>query len=135
MRILVIGGTGELGHHIANGLAARGHAVTALSLAETVLTHGTHLILDGRGFTLDGRIECVQVDKTDADALERAAVPMAPEVIIDTVPSEESVRIALRTQQVLAFVWRLISARSLPKLLTVFLPQTMQVLPGEMFSP
>ena len=93
MRILVIGGTGELGHHIANGLAARGHAVTALSLAETVLTNGNHLILDGRGFTLDGRIECVQVDKTDADALERAAVPMAPEVIIDTVPSEESVRI------------------------------------------
>ena len=91
MRILVIGGTGDLGHRVANGLAARGHAVMALSLVETELTGGNHLILDGRGFTLNACIECVQLDKSDADAFERAAVPMVPEVIIDIVPGKESV--------------------------------------------
>ena len=45
MQVLVFGGTGEVGHHIANGLAARGHAVT-------VATRG----LDRRGFSLDARV-------------------------------------------------------------------------------
>lgn len=81
MRILVMGGTGEVGHHVANGLAARGHAVT-------VLTRGR----DGRGFPVDPGIRRVQADKQDADALA-AAVPVAPEVIIDTVPTETSVRV------------------------------------------
>lgn len=30
MRVLVIGGTGDLGHRVANGLAAQGHAVMAV---------------------------------------------------------------------------------------------------------
>ena len=39
MRVLLIGGTGEVGHHVANGLVQRGHDVV-------VLTRG----LDRRGF-------------------------------------------------------------------------------------
>lgn len=41
MRVLVMGGTGEVGHDVANGLLKRGHDVT-------VLTRGR----DQRGFEL-----------------------------------------------------------------------------------
>ena len=81
MRVLLLGGTGEVGHHVANGLAERGHAVT-------VLTRGR----DRRGFPLDARIQLLQVDKNDAAALERAVAPLAPDVVIDTVPTDASVR-------------------------------------------
>jgi len=81
MRVLLLGGTGEVGHHIANGLVERGHEVT-------VLTRGR----DRRGFALDRRVRCVQADKNDAAAFEQAAVPLKSEVIIDTVPSDVSIR-------------------------------------------
>jgi nucleoside-diphosphate-sugar epimerase len=81
MRVLLMGGTGEVGHHIANGLVERGHEVT-------VLTRGR----DGRGFPLNERVRRVQADKGDAAAFEQAAVPLHPEVVIDTVPSDASVR-------------------------------------------
>jgi len=81
MRVLVMGGTGEVGHQIANGLLARGHDVM-------VLTRGR----DRRGFPLDERIRRVQADKNHLDALAAAAAPWAPEVIIDTLPDETSVR-------------------------------------------
>jgi nucleoside-diphosphate-sugar epimerase len=81
MRILVMGGTGEVGHHVANGLAERGHEVTVLGRG-----------LDQRGFSLDDRIQRVQADKTDPEAFERVAVPAGPEVIVDTVPRDPTVR-------------------------------------------
>jgi len=81
MRVLLIGGTGEVGHHVANGLVQRGHDVV-------VLTRG----LDRRGFSLDSRVRCVVADKCDVAALERYAVPLSPEVVIDMVPGEISVR-------------------------------------------
>jgi len=81
MRVLLMGGTGEVGHHIANGLVERGHEVT-------VLTRGR----DRREFALDGRVRRAQADKNDAAAFEQATVPLRPEVIIDTVPSDASVR-------------------------------------------
>ena len=81
MRVLLLGGTGEVGHHIANGLSERGHEVT-------VLTRGRN----SRGFTIDMRIPGVQADKNDAAALEQAVAGLHPEVVIDTVPGETSVR-------------------------------------------
>lgn len=79
MRILVMGGTGEVGHHVANGLARRGHDVVVLARGK-----------DGRGFERDGRIQGVQADKNEADALERAVANRTFDVVIDTVPSEVS---------------------------------------------
>jgi uncharacterized protein YbjT (DUF2867 family) len=81
MRILVMGGTGEVGHHVANGLAQRGHDVVVLARGK-----------DGRGFERDGRIQCVQADKNEAAALDRAVAKRTFDVVIDTVPSESSVR-------------------------------------------
>ena len=81
MDILLMGGTGEVGHHIANKLVQRGHAVVVLGRGR-----------DGRGFPLDGRVQRVFADKSDAGALEQATAPFNPEVVIDTVPSVPSVR-------------------------------------------
>lgn len=81
MRILLMGGTGEVGHHIANGLFERGHDLT-------VLTRGRN----SRGFAIDARIPQVQADKNNPAALEQAVAGLQPEVVIDTVPSETSVR-------------------------------------------
>jgi len=79
--VLLMGGTGEVGHHIANGLALRGHDVVVLGRGK-----------DGRGFELDGRVRRIQADKNDADALDHAVAPLALDVVIDTVPSETSLR-------------------------------------------
>jgi len=81
MRVLLLGGTGEVGHHIANGLVERGHEVTVIGRGR-----------DKRGFALDRRVRLVQADKNDAAALEQAAAPLKPEVIIDTVPTDTSIR-------------------------------------------
>lgn len=81
MRILLMGGTGEVGHHIANGLVKRGHQVD-------VLMRG----LDRRGFPLDSSVQRILGDKNEVGTLEEAAARLSPEVVIDTVPCETSVR-------------------------------------------
>ena len=61
MRVLLMGGTGEVGHHVANGLVSRGHEVT-------VLTRGK----DSRGFELNSRIRFITADKSNVALLEGA---------------------------------------------------------------
>ncbi|NQU10639.1 NAD-dependent epimerase/dehydratase family protein [bacterium] len=81
MRVLVMGGTGEVGHHVANGLAQRRHDVVVLARGQ-----------DRRGFERDERVRCIQADKNDIAALDRALAPLVFDVVIDTVPSEASLR-------------------------------------------
>jgi NADH dehydrogenase len=59
MRIAITGGTGFVGRHLANRLAAAGHEVVAIGRR-------------ARPADLDGRVMLVQVDVTDRSAIQRA---------------------------------------------------------------
>ena len=66
MRVLVTGGAGFIGSHLADRLLAAGHAVRALD----VLDPQVHP--DGPPAYLDPQVELIVADVRDADAVGRA---------------------------------------------------------------
>jgi len=80
MNVLIIGGTGWVGHHMAQKVAARGHDVT-------ILTRGS----SGR-FSPPPAAEMVQGDKNDAASFGELLKKLNPDVVMDSVPSESCIR-------------------------------------------
>ncbi|HYG69697.1 MAG TPA: NAD-dependent epimerase/dehydratase family protein, partial [Anaeromyxobacteraceae bacterium] len=67
-RILITGGAGFIGSHLADHLLAHGHAVRALDVLSPQV-HGPNAARPGY---LDGEVELVVGDVRDADAVRRA---------------------------------------------------------------
>src|SRR3954467_10636492 len=68
MQILITGGAGFIGSHVADALLARGHRVRALDN----LSPQVHGGLDGRPAYLDPDVELLHGDVRDAAAVRRA---------------------------------------------------------------
>ena len=85
VKVLVIGGTGWVGHHIARKVGERGHEVT-------ILSRGTN----GR-FPAPGNAKVVKVDKNDADAFRAVLGELDVDAVIDSVPSETCLKVLIKT--------------------------------------
>ena len=85
MKVLVIGGPGWVGHHVARKVAERGHAVT-------VLSRGTK----GRFNPPEGA-DLVRADKNDAEAFRKLLDGMDVDAVMDSVPSETSLKVIIET--------------------------------------
>ncbi len=70
MRILVTGGAGFVGSHVAEGLVAQGHEVVVVGVARE---EGPNRVPDGAAFE--------QVSVTDREGIERAFATWKPEVV------------------------------------------------------
>ena len=85
MKVLVIGGTGWVGHHVARKVAERGHAVT-------VLSRGTK-----NRFNPPEGVELVRADKNDAEAFRKLLDGMDVDAVMDSVPGETSLKVIIET--------------------------------------
>lgn len=80
MRVLVLGGTGWVGHWISRMLAEAGHEVTAGC-------RGTQ-----ERYPLPPGIRTAHLDKNDAESFRRALAAETFDAVVDSVPSPASVR-------------------------------------------
>jgi len=85
MKVLVIGGTGWVGHHIAHKVAGHGHAVT-------VLSRGT-----GGRFAPPANAEMIRADKNDTEAFRALLQRLHMDIIIDSVPTQASLKTLIET--------------------------------------
>ena len=85
MRILMIGGTGWLGHHIAQRLVRRGHSVA-------VLSRGT------RGqFSPPENVTTIHADKSESGPFRDLLKGLDVDAVVDSDPSEASLRTVAET--------------------------------------
>ncbi len=79
MKVLVCGGTGWVGHSIVGALLEKGHEVTALSRGSS------------RRFPVPDGADHIRADKSKRDTFREAIKARRFDVVIDSVPSEESI--------------------------------------------
>ena len=81
--VLVFGATGEIGGRIARQCVDAGHRVTGVTRGKNTRPH----------VSLDG-VELITGDKGDGDFLARLAVENTFDVVVDSVPGTEHVKLA-----------------------------------------